>query len=136
MKIGGLPGAGNTSAALPAAFCEAMKRDGRRLGMTIKVGRRDFEVTLRAGNVDQIETLEVSVPINHAARNRLLTSPWAMLSFHNYHGITLFPDVMRDEAGDLSSPAPPGGGTAFWPSWRPTAFIMPPGGWGRERRNL
>jgi len=108
VAIGGLEGAGETSEALPAALSRAMRENGQRLGLTCRVARDAFQVTLRAGEDGRIEAFTASVPIDEAARRRLLAKPWAVMSKDNYHGVTLYPDVERGETNDPSRPAPAG----------------------------
>jgi hypothetical protein len=100
-------GLGKKAFPLPGDLVDAMKRNGHRAGMNIKVARRSLDVTLRAGAPGKMATFAASLPINDKARRRLLEKPLSILARDGYHGVTPFFDDRRRMPPDLTVPAPP-----------------------------
>jgi hypothetical protein len=90
---------------LPDEFVQAAKSGDYKIGITVKVAQTRLEVTLRAGR--QPRKFVQSLELSSTRRKMMLSLPWAVLSRDGRHGITIYPDVIREKV-DLSVPAPPG----------------------------
>ncbi len=93
---------------LPAELRQAMTAGGQRLGMTVRIAERSLEVTLRAkaAKADKAVSMQATIPLDVASRQRLLAQPLALLSRDGRHGVTPFFDDGRVPSPDLSLPAP------------------------------
>jgi hypothetical protein len=93
--------------SLPETFIDAARDNGYKIGMTVKIAKERVEVTLRAGGGDTPLTFAGSLRTTDMQRKLLISEPWAVLSRDGKHGLTIYPDVIRDNI-DLSIPAPTG----------------------------
>ena len=91
---------------LPKPLRAAMQRDGHRIGLTAKIGRKTLEVTLRAG-AKGTQPFRTSIPITPSLRRRLRTKPMAVLGRGARHLVTPILDDGRPAAPDLRKPASP-----------------------------
>lgn len=102
----------NKSLLLPAEFRDAMKAGGQRVGMTVKVGSKQLEVTLRAGEARAgaaaaggaqarggaagqaaLVVYRASIPLSESQRKRVMERPMTILSRGGWHGVTPFVGV-------------------------------------------
>ena len=99
-------GMNKTAMAIPEPLQAAMKKDGHRVGITVKIAAKAVEVTLRAGPKGK-QALTASVAINEEQRRRLMAMPMAVLGAGARHLITPVLDDGRPPAPNLMVPASP-----------------------------
>jgi len=98
----GLP---DQQSQLPEAFVNAARDTGYKIGMTVKMANERVEVVLRAG--DEPLTFSASMMTTSVQHQQLISEPWAVLSRDGKHGLTIYPDVIREHV-DVSIAAPLG----------------------------
>ncbi len=91
--------------ALTPEIIEAAGKDGGRHGVTIKIGKKELQVTVRVGTND-VKEIKTAVPITEAQRERLLTKQMTMIGRDGYPSISPFIDDMRPTDIDYMKPAP------------------------------
>ena len=93
--------------ALPDAVRAAMKADGHRVGLTVRVAAKQLAATLRAGAEGAVKHCHAALPLTDTARQRVLTRPSAVIAKDGYHGVTPYFDAARKLSPNLDRPAPP-----------------------------
>ncbi|MBC8876381.1 MAG: hypothetical protein H8E44_43690 [Planctomycetes bacterium] len=94
---------------LPDALRQAAENDRHRYGLTMKIAENELEATVRAGKPSSMQDTVHSVPLSAKVRERLMTSPMAIVAKDGIHGVTpYFDDGRRPPDVDLSQPAPKG----------------------------
>jgi len=94
---------------LPKALRQAALAGGRRYGLTVRIGAKAIDVTVRARDPKAGAPVEflASAPINAAQRKRLLESSGAVIARGGYHRVTPYFDAARRPAPDLNVAANP-----------------------------
>jgi len=75
-------------AAIPDDVKAAIRENGCRMGLTVKIRESALEAVLRSGNRE----LHGSIPVDAASRRLLLDRPLAILARDGYHGVEPFFD--------------------------------------------
>jgi len=92
----------------PEYLKTAMAAHGHRAGLTMKIATAALEVTVRAGKDGAVKEMKVSVPLEKAQREKLISRHMAVLAMHGWHGVTPFIDDARRRPPDLTAAAPMG----------------------------
>jgi hypothetical protein len=100
-------GAQRKTVPMPADFRGAMAAAGSRAGMTVRIGRSELTVTLRAGDAEAPAQFKAALALTEADRARLLARPLAILARDGWHGVTPIFDDRRRPEPDLNLAAPP-----------------------------
>lgn len=87
-------GCAQRSIDLTDAFRDASSRN-YQIGLTIRIGRDSVEVTARAVDGGNRQSVSLSLPISVEARERLLSKPMAVLSRDGKHWVTPYVDDAR-----------------------------------------
>lgn len=99
-------GAGKATKALGEAFRAATAKT-MEVGVTVRVAAKGLEVTVRGGRPGHVQTVTVTLPLDMAQRQRVLSRPLAVLSRDGRHRLTPYVDDRRKPEPDLSVTAPP-----------------------------
>ena len=84
---------------------QAAKADGLRYGVTVRIGRKELAVTVRAGQPGAMKEIAATAPINEAQRERLMSREMAIIGKDGYPVITPFIDDQRKPSTDMGTPA-------------------------------
>jgi len=98
----------SVSVEFPAEFAAAMVASGHRAGLTLSIRSDRLDADLRVLPPDAAAPLllHAELPIDTAARERLLSRPFAVLSRGGRHGVTPFADWGERTAFEPPTPSP------------------------------
>lgn len=99
-------GAGKSATELGEEF-RAATAQTMEVGLTVRIAAEGLEITVRGGKPGNIQSVVVTLPLDQAQRQRVLSSPVAVLSRDGRHRLTPYVDDRRKPEPDLSIAAPP-----------------------------
>jgi hypothetical protein len=85
----------------------ASREEGGRYGVTIRIEPKEAEIHVRAGKPGRIAAMTISVAIDAAQHDRLVTGHMAVIARDGRPAITPFIDEAREAEPDLALAAPP-----------------------------
>jgi len=99
-------GAKTVEANITPSVREAMRRNGHRVGLTVRVRASELVATLRAGKAPKVASFSARLPLTDWQRKRIGREPAAVIARDGYHGVTPYFDELRPAPPDLTIPAP------------------------------
>ncbi len=82
------------------------RQDGNKYGVTIQIKQKELAVTVRAGKSNDMQEMTVSVPVDEASRELMMTRHMSIVAKDGMFRVKPFIDDARKTDVDYTKPAP------------------------------